>query len=43
MKQYDYLSVGAGLYGVVMAYKLEKRKKMSGNRPSETHRCKCLI
>ena len=33
MKKYDYLIVGAGLYGATFAYEAsKKRKKMSSNR-----------
>ena len=33
MKKYDYLIVGAGLFGAVFAYEMnKKREKMSCNR-----------
>ena len=38
MKKYDYLIVGAGLYGAVMAFELGKKgKKMPCDRPKGTH------
>ena len=32
MKKYDYLIVGAGLYGATFAYEAAKREEMSSNR-----------
>ena len=38
MKKYDYLIVGAGLYGAVMAYELGKKgKKCLGDRQKRSY------
>lgn len=32
MKKYDYLIVGAGLYGSIFTYEMTKQEKMFSNR-----------
>ena len=44
MYQYDYLIVGAGLYGAVMAHELhKKRETLSCDRQKRPHRWKYLL
>ena len=42
MKQYDYLIVGAGLYGAVFAAGSEKRQESFSNRQTSEYRRKCI-
>lgn len=44
MQHYDYLIVGAGLFGSVFAYKAKQQgKKMPGYRSSSSFRRKYLL
>ena len=43
MKAYDYVVVGAGLYGAVFAREaVKKREKGAGDRQTPKHRGKCI-